>query len=264
MQPCGFCSAPIPDERIHTYGQAVIYCGGTCSLAARRAREKQRYRTKRDEVRAALKEHRILAFLATKPTCPGCNLLLPETLIRAARVKFPKFCGEECAKSARALARSDNRKVRLKLPTNCKQCQTLIERNRVGKPPKYCSPACEEIGRKLGTRTNKCSPGFIEGLEGQVSLSAHGTALALIAEADLLRRGWHTFRATCPQVSPFDFVAYHRDFGLKRIEVRAGHKTDGVLGAKFTLNPKRGRTDVYAVVLDDLSVRYFDEEPLAG
>jgi predicted nucleic acid-binding Zn ribbon protein len=115
----------------------------------------------------------------------------------------------------------------------------------------YCSHECE----KAYVRTNKPRRGRGDRLPTPTIGAAH----ELLVAADLLRRGYHVFRALSA-ACPADLVAYKGDCGdTLRIEVRTAlARRDGSLYANRNAGP-RDRRDVMAHVSHAGRIEYTPE-----
>lgn len=90
----------------------------------------------------------------------------------------------------------------------------------------------------------------------QLAPAVSGTVGELIVATDLMKRGYHVFRAmawTCP----CDLIAMDVESNrLLRVECKAGRVTRVSKKLKF-VKPEQGRYDVLAVIAQDHSVYYF-------
>lgn len=111
---------------------------------------------------------------------------------------------------------------------------------------KYCSLKCKGLA-DVGIRRPAYAVKLHTGTIGALS--------EIVIASDLMRRGYHIFRAMSP-ASPFDLVAVNNDQML-RIEVRTGKiQANGDAACTFT-NQDEGRSDVLAIVLMGTEIVYW-------
>lgn len=132
---------------------------------------------------------------------------------------------------------------------DCLYCKQPIPAARLRTSAvKYCSNKCQNLAYR---ETAYSPPPAYEDL----SRGTIGAVHELIAAADLMRRGYHVFRAMSPS-SPADLIAYKDAGRILRIEVRTGRRRkDGQL-TYLKKNVDAGRNDVYAVVTHEGEVAY--------
>jgi hypothetical protein len=94
------------------------------------------------------------------------------------------------------------------------------------------------------------------------SKSSTGTLNELLTCADLIKRGWHTFRSVTPD-SPCDLVAVKGE-AVVRVEVKTAREYTKPSGERYVVYPKPSATqryDVLATVLDGV-VTYMPTLPV--
>jgi hypothetical protein len=116
----------------------------------------------------------------------------------------------------------------------------------------YCSDEC----RKSAQEKERRSKGYVP--KNNMATGTTGAASELIVCADLLKKGFHVFRAQSP-ACPCDLIAMKRH-GILRIEVRTGTRgNSGKLFFPFSGNDS-GRSDVIAVVTHDWEISYLNHD----
>lgn len=120
----------------------------------------------------------------------------------------------------------------------CETCNVAIPTGK--RRYRYCSNAC------AATRTRRAlSPGYDENGYGALSKNAIGAAHELMVCADLVRRGFHVFRAVSPD-TPCDIIALRSDCQTFRVEVKTAQRQPG--GQPRPVTGKRLRTDQHDVL----------------
>lgn len=138
--------------------------------------------------------------------------------------------------------------------TLCKRCgsEFVTSNNR----QVYCSRKCRRETTLESYRVNRPSikPDF---MNDSIPTATIGAIHELVTCVDLMRRGFHVFRAQSPSC-PCDLICVTSK-GMLRIEVRTGHRlNDGKLVWPIRLNPDA--FDVLAVVLYTSEIVYLDNE----
>lgn len=87
--------------------------------------------------------------------------------------------------------------------------------------------------------------------------STAGAFGELLVSADLLKRGYHVYRALSP-AAPCDLLIFKDSEQPLRVEVRMGqiHKNTGMLTFSLVLQKDSGRADLFAIVVDE-SINYY-------
>ena len=133
----------------------------------------------------------------------------------------------------------------------CDNCGAPIP---LGSSPRrrYCSRVC-----KNAANYNRADRTMIGAPTATV-----GAAHELLVCVDLMRRGYHVFRAVSPS-SPCDLVVFRGDEKPLRIEVRTAARS---VGGKIYIPADKGteRYDVKAWVFHDGDIMYVPENALAG
>lgn len=124
----------------------------------------------------------------------------------------------------------------------CAQCGTAFDApvKPRGSPQRYCSSACAK--RDYAQRRHP-----LVNATG-LPTSTVGAMHEMVVATDLMRRGYHVFRALSPS-APCD-LAILKDTRLIRVEVRTGQRRlDGTITCH--VQPKDiGRSDILAIVLN--------------
>lgn len=110
---------------------------------------------------------------------------------------------------------------------------------------KYCGRDCAAMAsrERAGIPDRNLSAGTV------------GALHEMVVAVDLMRRGWHVFRALSPSC-PCDLVAFTPDGAPVRIEVRTSHR-NSMGGILRTRTPKdAGRQDMFADVMHDGVIHY--------
>lgn len=130
----------------------------------------------------------------------------------------------------------------------CARCGASIPPIRAANArTRYCSTSCS---RKAETERRHANSGYLDLPAGTV-----GAIHEMVAATDLMRRGYHVFRALSPSC-PCDLLAYKDGTKPIRVEVRtATRRPDGTM---YYLQPKKdeGQQDVFAFVAHDGEIRY--------
>lgn len=102
----------------------------------------------------------------------------------------------------------------------CARCgHTATLTGKRGQISRYCSRECRrQHSKELADSLGRTLPGQPKGNIGAYS--------ELLVALDLMRRGYHVFRAVGPH-GPFDLVAWRKDTGLLRVEVKTGVRFNG-------------------------------------
>lgn len=129
----------------------------------------------------------------------------------------------------------------------CKFCQEPFS----GRPALFCSPSCKKQHRAHQyAEANR----FVG---SKVPTGTTGAIHEILVAADLMRRGYHVFRAMSP-ASPCD-LAILGDGRLVRVEVTTGHRS---VRGNLTHPPKKpGTHDLLAIVEKDGKITYRPEMP---
>jgi hypothetical protein len=120
----------------------------------------------------------------------------------------------------------------------CGFCQQKFI-HRVGEPRRFCSPECRRAEKALQQSV-------------KLSSGSAGAVNELIVSADLLRRGYHIFRAISPSC-PCDLVLLHGG-RCWRVEVTTAY--ENMDGRIVVTKHKPDRYDIIAGVLPDGTIHY--------
>jgi hypothetical protein len=137
--------------------------------------------------------------------------------------------------------------------TTCQGCGWQFRPPRASQL--YCAATC-----RAGTPARPPKPGWAPAASTGPPTSTLGALAELTAAADLMRRGWHVFRALSP-ASSCDLVAIPPGGAGPplRFEVRTGHHDR--LGRLAWAHSDPARYDHYAVVVGPM-VRYDPDLPV--
>ncbi len=133
----------------------------------------------------------------------------------------------------------------------CPHCSNPLHPSKISTAI-YCSAKCRcDAANQRSypkSRPSTLSPGTI-GAWGEIMVSA-----------DLMRRGYHVFRALSPSC-PCDLLIYRNGGDSIRIEVRTiGTKPDGT--PRLYQDPRDGeKHDIYAFVTHDGQITYLPDLP---
>jgi hypothetical protein len=202
-----------------------------------------------------------------KRACPVCLADVP-----IERGPCAVYCSPVCRGRNKKGNRgwlSDGRRL------DCERCGDPIEtgrlRNQAGRT-RYCATCGPEAHRercakkKLEYRArgvrfrsaDRVASPFAGLMAGDV-----GALSELLASADLIRRGFHVFRAVSPS-APCDLIAVSEQ-GTFRVEVKtAGRKANGGIVRPKISARVRTRFDVVAYVVHDGAIVYSPEWPKAS
>lgn len=137
--------------------------------------------------------------------------------------------------------------------THCEHCHEAIPVERQRRQAIYCSRVCRsKHGRQLFLEQNPNHP-----LEGTIPASTVGALSELLAAADLLRRGYHVFRAVSP-ACPCD-LAVMSNSTLIRVEVTTAFRSTHT-GKPMHARKLSSTHDVLALVFRDGTVEYTPPE----
>jgi hypothetical protein len=123
----------------------------------------------------------------------------------------------------------------------CKQCNAPLPTSRTA----YC-------GHECASAANKAKAGIPD---HGLPTGTVGALHELVVSTELMRRGWHVFRALSPSC-PCDLVVYRANSSMIRVEVRTGHRKVG--GGTYSPLTKKdiGRHDVLAIVTHDGEISF--------
>jgi hypothetical protein len=131
---------------------------------------------------------------------------------------------------------------------SCAVCGKPLTISPYNRKKKYCSKQCcnADLKAQFVIRNNRGDMPLTAGTSGAVS--------ELVVSVDLMRKGYHVFRAMSPSC-PCDLVAFRGNCVL-RVEVRTGaiNVNGSIAYAKHQLDTHQ--YDVLAVVLQGSEVRY--------
>lgn len=136
----------------------------------------------------------------------------------------------------------------------CKYCSRSFTYENDGQTGfLYCSLECKREGRLTAVRANIVTP------SSRLSPGDTGAISELIAATDLMRRGFHVFRALSPSAS-CDLILLDRTTAT-RVEVRTTRRNlNGLCSAPISVRDC-GRYDILALVVDSKEVFYIPEFP---
>lgn len=113
---------------------------------------------------------------------------------------------------------------------------------------KYCGKACYR---------NHANANFRPGEPKITTPATTGAISELVAASDLMRKGYHVFRAMSPSC-PCDLIAFDKN-GIKKVEVRTGRLlASNKLFCAFSLDVIE-KADTLAIVIDN-EVKYCTPE----
>lgn len=232
-------------------------------------------RVKADQPSAALESREAPALVQGLPlgqvgradqrACPECSVAVP-----VERGPDARYCSVSCRQRWNRKKRpdwsADGRVV------SCERCHGDIEmdrlRNQAGRTRFCggCAPSARaartakkaaqyrDAGVTFPSNRSVASP-FRELVAGDV-----GALSEMMACADLIRRGFHVFRAVSPS-APCDLVAVS-EAGTYRVEVKtAGRRANGRVSKPKIAPAVRVRYDVVAYVVHDGEIVYEPEWP---
>lgn len=136
--------------------------------------------------------------------------------------------------------------------TECKGCGKKFLTSKRNKF--YCRVKCRQVSAKNAMRVLTGKAHFVD---DSISTSTIGAIHELAVCVDLMRRGFHVFRAQSPNC-PCDLICLDGK-DAKRIEVRTGRKTDDGKPTNVS-KPELGLFDILAVVMYDGEIIYQDSE----
>lgn len=129
----------------------------------------------------------------------------------------------------------------------CLQCSGAMPERRVRRNAVYCGDACARTAYQA--RYKEDNPAR----ERPLSTGTAGALSELIVACDLMKRGFHVFRALSPSCECD--LAILRDGSFRRVEVTTGY-IYGPSGKVMVAPHKAERYDVLAIVLREGEIVY--------
>lgn len=131
-------------------------------------------------------------------------------------------------------------------PLNCKNCKNLFVPHNARQT--FCSARCVDLFWSKGADE-----------ESNLCTGTRGAIHELAVSIDLMRKGWHVFRAISP-ACPVDLIAM-RDGVIYRVQVKKGRLTKaGGLSQPSLLNPNSD-FDIMAISTLHDGIKYFPDAP---
>lgn len=191
-----------------------------------------------------------------KRACLHCGTSLD------GRQASAKYCRKRCAKNAHRRRKCGSMRSAAAIVRPCVDCGKEHQRHGLADRCSDCALLWRSRGRhkarweREGTGRPNGTPSrykvhHVFDSPPPVVSSTRGAANELIVAVDLMRRGYHVFRALSP-AAPCDLLVQHGEL-IVRVEVRStsSGKPGGAVGAK-----DKGRFDVAAVVAADGTIHY--------
>jgi hypothetical protein len=173
-----------------------------------------------------------------------------------------KYCRKQCSKTARRRLKTGSLRRTVVGPRPCVECGNEHQRHGLADRCADCALAWRSTGRhkarwgREGTGGPRGTPSrytarHVFDSPPPAVASTRGAANELIVAVDLMRRGYHVYRALSP-AAPCDLLVQHGEI-IVRVEVRS---TSSGKPAGAILAKDKGRFDVAAVVAADGTIHY--------
>lgn len=175
---------------------------------------------------------------STAKKCAWCNkVFLPRD---ANNVTCSPYCSKRYNKKREQKAYYTPKRYTKECAVCGKEFTTNQPHHRI------CSDSCREEKKRINQYPAELSSG------------TRGAISELVACADLLKDGWHVFRAVSP-ACPFDLMAV-RGHEQQRIEVRTGSRSYPDAPLQFSRTKRGEDFDLYAVVEPSGSITYISAD----
>lgn len=131
---------------------------------------------------------------------------------------------------------------------NCLVCKEPLTQEKIRRRAKYCSLKCQKAAQFGRFYEQTGAP-----RKNEVATATTGAMHELLVCADLMRKGYHVFRAQSPSC-PCDIMAMFEGI-IYKVEVTTGYKrTDG--NFSYPKKNERYDYDIMAIVFHDGDVIY--------
>lgn len=127
----------------------------------------------------------------------------------------------------------------------CKGCVLEVSQKRLRRHAVFCSNKCRNVAYKNEWRMRNATA-------HKMSRSTVGAMAEILVSLDLMKRGFHVFRALSPNASCDLAIVNDRQF--LRVEVKTSYRTRS--GTIYSPQVKAGTHDILALVLDRKEVVY--------